>query len=80
MNDIFKEESVMTLYKMACTVKEVIEENYKLREENKALKEDAKQYRATLDDCLVNAKKEIGQWLSILANSELNCKRNNTEG
>jgi len=80
MNDIFKEKNIMTLYNMACTVKEVIEENYELRAENKALKEDAKKYRATLDDCLGNAKKEIGQWLSILANGELSYKRNNTEG
>lgn len=72
MNDIFKEESVMTLYKMACTVKEVIEENYKLREENKVLKEDVKQYRAVLNDCVGNTKKEISQWLSILVNGEIN--------
>lgn len=67
----------MTLYKMACTVKEVIEENYELREENKALKEDAKQYRATLNDCLGNSKKEIGQWLGILLNGKLSYEPNN---
>lgn len=67
-----KEESILKLYDMACTIKEVIEENYKLREENKVLKEDAKQYRAVLNDCVGNTKKEIGQWLSILVNGEIN--------
>ena len=62
---------------MACTIKEVIEENYKLREENKELKENIKSYRESLDGCFTDAKKEVGQWLGILLNGTLSYEPNN---
>lgn len=74
-----KEESILKLYDMACTIKEVIEENYELRAENKELKENIKSYRESLDGCLTNAKKEVGQWLGILLNGKLSYERNNSE-
>lgn len=74
-----KEESILKLYDLACTIKDVIEENYELRAENNELKENIKSYRESLDGCLTNAKKEVGQWLGILLDGELSYKPNNSE-
>lgn len=74
-----KDENILRLYDMACTIKSVIEENYELRAENKELKENIKGYRESLDSCLTNAKKEVGQWLGILLNGTLSYEPNNSE-
>lgn len=74
-----KEENILKLYDMACTIKEVIEENYELRAENNELKENIKSYRESLDSCLTNAKKEVGQWLGILLNGEISYKPNKSK-
>lgn len=74
-----KEEKIMELYDLACTIKDVIEENYKLRAENKELKENIKSYRESLDGCLTNAQKEVGQWLGLLLNGKLSYEPNDSE-
>jgi regulator of replication initiation timing len=74
-----EEEKILKLYDMACTIKDVIEENYKLRAENKELKENIKSYRESLDDCLTNAQKEVGQWLGLLVNGNLSYEPNGYE-
>jgi len=74
-----EEEKILKLYDMACTIKDVIEENYKLRAENKELKENIKSYRESLDGCLTNAQKEVGQWLGLLVNGKLSYEPNGYE-
>ena len=74
-----KEEKIIELYDLACTIKDVIEENYKLRGENKELKENIKSHRESLDGCLTNAQKEVGQWLGLLLNGKLSYEPNNSE-
>ena len=76
---INKEENILKLYDMACTIKEVIEENYELRAENNDLKENIKSYRESFDGCLTNAKKEVGQWIGILLNGKLSYEPNNSD-
>lgn len=76
---INKEENILRLYDMACTIKDVIEENYELRAENKELKENIKSYRESLDGCLTNAKKEVGQWIGILLNGKLSYEPNKSD-
>ena len=66
-----KEEKILEMYDWACTIKDVIEENYKLRAENNELKEDIKSYRESLDGCLTNTQKEVGQWMKLLLNGKL---------
>ena len=68
---INKEENILKLYDMACTIKDIIEENYELRAENKELKENIKSYRESLDGCLTNTQKEVGQWMKLLLNGKL---------
>jgi regulator of replication initiation timing len=74
-----EEEKILKLYDMACTIKDVIEENYNLRAENKELEENIKDYRESLDGCLTNAQKEVGQWLGLLVNGKLSYEPNGYE-